>query len=329
MHMTSVHWLPLTEVAEDARDAVRAFRELGGRHYGSFSVDQSRVNFVRACELNGITGNEAVAHDDIAVPVADGSIRVRLYRPPGGDRVEGKPLVVFIHGGGWVIGSVDTHDGICRHLARHGGCAVASVEYRLSPEHRWPGPLEDCERALGYLIAHAPALSIDASRVILAGDSAGGNMATIIANAESAAGSAIIGQILFYPVTDLTASLPSYRRIQGGFPLVAESMLWFRDHYVPAGTPFDLPRLSPLLHAEGRRQPPMFMATVGLDPLCDEGIAYASCAARAGSKVEHHHLPGHHHGIVTAARNIAAARYLLDRAASFVRRLAGKDGFEV
>ncbi|WP_412529810.1 alpha/beta hydrolase [Burkholderia lata] len=327
--MTSVHWLPLTEVADDARDAVRAFRELGGRHYGSFSVDQSRVNFVRACELNGLTGDAAVAHEDIDVPVADGSIRVRLYRPPAGAGADGTPLVVFIHGGGWVIGSVDTHDGICRHLARHGGCAVASVEYRLAPEHRWPVPLDDCERALAYLAANASVLAINASRVILAGDSAGGNMATLIANAASSVGPAIIGQILFYPVTDLTASLPSYQRIQGGFPLVAESMLWFREHYVPAGTPFDLPRLSPLLHAEGRRQPPMFIATVGLDPLCDEGIAYASCAARAGSKVEHHHLPGHHHGIVTAARTVPAARYLLDRAASFVRRLAETDGFDV
>lgn len=320
--MTSVHWLPLTEVAEDARDAVRTFRELGGLHYGSFSVDQSRMNFVRACEMNGIAGDETVVHEDMSVPVADGSIRVRLYRPRAGEGNEENPLVVFIHGGGWVIGSVDTHDGICRHVARHSQCPVASVEYRRAPEHPWPVPLEDCERALDYLITNAPALSIDASRLVLAGDSAGGNIATIIANAASTVGSTVIGQILFYPVTDLTATLPSYQRIQGGFPLVAESMLWFRDHYVPAGVPFDLPRLSPLLHAEGRRQPPMFIATMGLDPLCDEGIAYASCAARAGSNVEHHHLPGHHHGIVTAARNIAAARYLLERAISFVRRLA-------
>ncbi|WP_175719183.1 alpha/beta hydrolase [Burkholderia anthina] len=327
--MTSAFWLPLAEVDEDARDAVRAFRELGARHYGSLSVDQSRMNFVRACELNGITGDAAVVHDDLEVPVAGGSIRVRLYRPPATERVDDAPLVVFIHGGGWVIGSADTHDGICRHLAAHGRCPVASVEYRRAPEHRWPVPLEDCEQALGYLVANAAALSIDASRVILAGDSAGGNMATIIANAPSAAGFRVIGQALFYPVTDLTASLPSYRRVQGGFPLVAESMLWFRDHYVPAGTPFDLPRLSPLLHAEDRRQPPMFIATVGLDPLCDEGIAYASCAARAGSTVEHHHLPGHHHGIVTAARHIAAARCLLERAASFVRRLAEREGFNV
>ncbi|MFX1674745.1 alpha/beta hydrolase [Paraburkholderia sp. A2WS-5] len=320
--MTSVHWLPLTEVSEDARDAVRAFRELGGLHYGSFSVDQSRVNFVRACEMNGIACDETVVHEDMSVPVADGSIRVRLYRPRDGEANDENPLVVFIHGGGWVIGSVDTHDGICRHLARHSQCRVASVEYRRAPERQWPVPLEDCEQALDYLIANAPALSINASRVILAGDSAGGNIATIIANAASTVGSTVIGQILFYPVTDLTAMFPSYQRIQGGFPLVAESMLWFRNHYVPAGVPFDLPRLSPLLYAEGRRQPPMFIATMGLDPLCDEGIAYASCAARAGSNVEHHHLPGHHHGIVTAARNIAAARYLLERAVSFVRRLA-------
>ncbi|MBR8275427.1 alpha/beta hydrolase [Burkholderia cenocepacia] len=327
--MTSELWLPLTEVADDARDAVRAFRELGGLHYGSLSVDQSRVNFARACELNGIAADDAVVHDDLAVPVTGGSIRVRLYRTRNVEAVIGNPLVVFIHGGGWVIGSVDTHDGICRHLARHSGCPVASVEYRRSPEHRWPVPLEDCERALDYLVAHASVLSIDASRVVLAGDSAGGNMATIIANAASASATSIVGQILFYPVTDLTASLPSYRRIECGFPLVAESMRWFRDHYVPAGTPLDLPRLSPLLHAEGRQQPPMFIATVGLDPLCDEGVAYASCAARAGSEVEHHHLPGHHHGIVTAARNIATARYLLERAASFVRWLAEKHGVNI
>ena len=226
-----------------------------------------------------------------------------------------------------MIGSVDTHDGICRHLARHGGCAVASVEYRLAPEHRWPVPLDDCERALDYLAANASALAIDASRMIL-GDSAGGNMATLIANAASAAGPAIIGQVLFYPVTDLTASLPSYQRIQGGFPLVAESMRWFRKHYVPAGTPFDLPRLSPLLHGRQAAAADVHCHG-GAGSVCDEGIAYASCAARAGSTVEHLHLPGHHHGIITAARTIPAARYLLDRAASFVRRLAETDGFEV
>jgi len=257
------------------------------------------------------------------VPVTDGEIRVRLYQPDeaGGAGDKG-PLVVFLHGGGWVIGSIDTHDGICRLLARQSGCVVASVEYRLAPEHQWPVPLRDCEQALGHLVANAAALSIDASRVVLAGDSAGGSMATIISNSPATGAYEVAGQVLLYPVTDLTASRPSYGRFLGGLPLVAESMQWFRELYVPAGTPLDQPTLSPLLHAEGRRQPPMFIATVGLDPLCDEGIEYAAMAARAGGLLEHHHLPRHMHGIFTAAGRISSAQNLLELGGLFIRRLS-------
>ncbi len=316
-------WQPLSEVAEDARPMVQAFREAGGLHYGSLAPEPSRANFARACGLNGLNDIDGVDHRDIMVPVTDGEIRVRLYQPDEAECAGGKgPLVVFLHGGGWVIGSIDTHDGICRLLARQSGCIVASVEYRLAPGHQWPVPLRDCEQALGYLVANAAALSIDASRVVLAGDSAGGSMATIISNAPATGSYQVVGQVLLYPVTDLTASRPSYGRFQGGLPLVAESMQWFRDLYVPAGTPLDQPALSPLLHAEGRRQPPMFIATVGLDPLCDEGIEYAAMAARAGGLLEHHHLPRHIHGIFTAAGRISTARDLLERAGLFVRRLS-------
>lgn len=317
-------WVPLSEVAEDARPMVQAFRDAGGLPYGSFAPGPSRTNFVRACEVNGLSGIDGVEHRDIVVPVSGGAIRVRLYRPAGGANTPELPLVFFIHGGGWVIGNIETHDGICRLLTRQTACTVASVEYRCSPEHQFPVPLRDCEQALEFLSENAAALSIDASRIIVAGDSAGGNMATIIANDASAAAGqyAVIGQILLYPVTDLTVNGASYQRFQGGFPLVTNSMLWFRDQYVPVGTPLDHPHLSPLLYAEGRRQPPMFMVTVGLDPLCDEGIDYANSAARAGGLVEHHHLPGHMHGIFTAAGRVATARTLLERVAVFIQHLS-------
>ena len=320
---SELSWQPLTEVAEDARPLVQAFREAGGLHYGSLAPEPSRTNFARACSLNALSDIDGVDHRDIMVPVTDGAIRVRLYQPNEAECAGDKgPLVVFLHGGGWAIGSIDTHDGICRLLARQSGCIVASVEYRLAPEHQWPVPLRDCEEALGYLVANAAALSVDASRVVLAGDSAGGSMATIISNAPVTGAYEVAGQVLLYPVTDLTASRPSYARFRGGLPLVAESMQWFRDLYVPAGTPLDQPALSPLLHAEGRRQPPMFIATVGLDPLCDEGIEYAAMAARAGGLLEHHHLPRHMHGIFTAAARIGTAQDLLERAGLFIHRLS-------
>lgn len=311
--------IPLTEVADDAVDLIRAFRAKGGISFQDVPLAESRANYLASCKANGLPAEEVGGVATYAYPVEGASASIRLYRPRGAHAGDVLPLVVFIHGGGWVLGGLDTHDSLCRHICNATGSALAAIDYRLAPEHKFPVPLNDCRQALQWLASNAEALRIDIRRVVLVGDSAGGSLATVLANEGSRhPGEArIFGQVLLYPVTDLSRETPSYQRVQSGFPLTAGSMRWFGNHYMPAGLDLADLRLSPLLTAE-RKQPPLFIVTVGHDPLSDEGIAYAAAAARGGTRVEHHHLPRHAHGLFTSAGKIQTGRKLLQLASSFV-----------
>lgn len=315
--------VPLNEVAADAVDLVRAFRDNGEISFQDVPLAAARANYIKACAANGLPAQAVAEVYTLDYPVAGGSAALRVYRPTGTPAQAVTALVVFIHGGGWVIGDLDSHDGLCRALANQSAATVVAVEYRLAPEHRFPIPLQDCAEALRYIANHAEQLKVDPSRTLLAGDSAGGNMATVLANdpESQTLGLNIKGQVLFYPVTDLSASQPSYHRITRGFPLTANSMRWFREQYTGPLTDWREARLSPLLHAEGRRQPPLFILTVGHDPLADEGIAYAATAARAGTHVEHVHLPAHAHGLLTSAGKIATGQRVLTQAARFAAQI--------
>ncbi|MBA1204790.1 alpha/beta hydrolase [Pseudomonas capeferrum] len=314
--------VPLDEVAADAVDLVRAFRASGEVSFQDVPLAVGRANYLKACAANGLAAEAVAETRTLGYPVAGGTAALRVYRPASTPEQAVTPLMVFIHGGGWVIGDLDSHDSLCRSLANQSAATVIAVQYRLAPEHRFPGPLEDCAAALQYIASHAEQLKVDPGRTILAGDSAGGNMATVLANdpASQDLGLRISGQVLFYPVTDLTISQPSYQRITRGFPLTAASMHWFREQYTGPLEDWRDERLSPLLHAEGRRQPPLFILTVGHDPLADEGIAYAGAAARAGTHVEHVHLPAHAHGLLTSAGKIETGRRVLAQAAQFAAR---------
>ncbi|AVD90899.1 alpha/beta hydrolase [Pseudomonas sp. SWI44] len=315
--------MPLNEVAADAVDLVRAFRDNGEISFQDVPLAAARANYIKACAANGLPAQAVAEVYTLDYPVAGGSAALRVYRPAGTPAQAVTALVVFIHGGGWVIGDLDSHDGLCRALANQSAATVVAVEYRLAPEHRFPIPLQDCAEALRYIANHAEQLKVDPGRTLLAGDSAGGNMATVLANdpESQTLGLNIKGQVLFYPVTDLSASQPSYQRITRGFPLTANSMRWFRAQYTGPLTDWREAHLSPLLHAEGRRQPPLFILTVGHDPLADEGIAYAATAARAGTYVEHVHLPAHAHGLLTSAGKIATGQRVLTQAARFAAQI--------
>jgi acetyl esterase len=312
--------IALEQVAADAVDLVRAFRANGEVSFQDVPLADARANYLKACAANGVS-HEAVADvQTLEYPVAQGTACLRLYRPASRAADAVTPLVLFIHGGGWVIGNLDSHDGLCRSLANQSGASVVAVDYRLAPEQQFPVPLDDCLAALRFVRDNASALRLDPTNAVVAGDSAGGNMATVLANhpAYQLEGIGFKAQVLFYPVTDLTASHGSYQRITQGFPLTAKSMYWFREQYLPAGQNLGDARLSPLLHAEGRVQPDLFILTAGLDPLADEGIAYAATAARAGTAVVHHHLPRHAHGVLTSAGKIETGRRLLTQAAEFI-----------
>lgn len=318
---TPLDIIPLGDVAADQMDLISTFRKAGSLSFQDVPLQQSRASYVAACTANGLPREELEEVQDIDCAVQDGTITLRLYRP--GRHTPG-PAMVFIHGGGWVIGNLESHDRICRYLAKRSGLTLIAVDYRLAPEHRFPVPLEDCREALAFIRDNAVALGVEPHKIVVVGDSAGANLATVLANQPSCsvAGTRVIGQVLLYPVTDLAAESRSYGEIRAGFPLTANSMRWFADQYLKSGTDPTDPRISPARFSDGRGPfPPAFVVSLGLDPLGEEGIAYAAFLARRGTRVEHHHLPGHAHGIFTAAGRITTGRTLLDRAMDFVSAL--------
>jgi acetyl esterase len=265
---------------------------------------------------------------DIAIDAAAAAMRGRLYRGRAAP-AEGAAGLVYYHGGGWVIGDLDTHDGVCRALADAAGCCVISVDYRLAPEHRFPAAVDDAVASWTWAVLEATSLGMDPRRMAVGGDSAGANLATVVAITARDSGLPMpAGQVLVYPVTDLAAVHDSHQRVTEGVPLTAELMLWFRDHYLahPAHR-FDW-RASPLRAAHLRDLPPAFVLTTGFDPLCDEGIAYANRLAQDGCQVTHLHLPNQVHGFLTMGRIIRAAGFAIETIGGFLRRLPGADGVQ-
>ena len=212
-----------------------------------------------------------------------GGVPARLYRP--NDRTD-LGLLVFFHGGGWVVCDLDTHDGVCRALADASGHAVLSIDYRLAPEHPFPAPLEDCVNATRWAHDNAESLGVRADRIAVGGDSAGGNLAAVVAQLGVVP---LVYQLLIYPVTDLTREQPSYEENATGYFLTKNAMGWFIDHYLSAGgSPTD-PRVSPLFAADHvlAATPPALVLTAEFDPLRDEGNAYARKLADAGVATSH------------------------------------------
>jgi acetyl esterase len=230
----------------------------------------------------------------------DGSIPARVYRPPVSGPV---PTIVFLHGGGFVIGDLDTHDGICRRLCRDVEAVVVSVDYALAPEHRFPRAVEDSYAALRHVAAHIDTFGADASRLAVGGDSAGGNLSAVCAQLAHADGLELAAQLLVYPAVDLLGEYPSREENAEGYFLTLADMHWFGEHYVGLAED-DLalvtlaadPRLSPLLASSLAGLPPAVLVTAEFDPLRDEGNRYAEALAAAGVPVEHHQFPGLIHG---------------------------------
>ena len=308
--------LPLADVAEDQRPLIRAFREAGEVSFQTVPLAEARANYDLNSAANGVQTEPLAKVQDHAIKVLGGHIAIREYRPLVGRL----PAILFLHGGGWVIGGLASHDPLCRLLAQASGAAVFAVDYRLAPEHPFPIPLQDAETGLRWLREQAETLDIDPERIALAGDSAGGNLAAVLANTSDTEPAAVV---LLYPVTDLRGG--TWGRLTRGVPLSVRSMEWFRGHYAGEAELSD-PRLSPLLAAIPSRAP-HFIVTCGHDPLAEEGVAYAGRVALHGAEVEHHHLPRHAHGLFTAAGKVATGRRLAEAAAAFLAsRLGGGAG---
>ncbi len=239
-----------------------------------------------------------------------GTVRARVYRPLG--VAAPAPCLVFFHGGGWTLGSLDSHDAPCRAFAAGAGCVVVSVDYRLAPEHPFPAAVDDATAAFRAVVAAPQRFGIDPARVAVGGDSAGGNLAAVVC--LDTRGDAIrpCFQLLIYPGVDMSMSFPSIESLGRGFFLERSTMDWFLDHYVPSREDRKGPRASPLFATSHEGLPPAFVVTAGFDPLRDEGRAYAKALTDAGVRCDERCYGGLFHGFLHTWGVLRAARSPLE-----------------
>jgi acetyl esterase len=249
-----------------------------------------------------------------------GPLRLRLYTPAGSGPF---PLMVFFHGSGFVLCSLDTHDGMCRNLAAGIGCVVVSVDYRLAPEHKFPAGPDDCLMATRWAAAHAAEIGADASRILLAGDSAGGNMAAVTAlRVRDEGGPALAGQMLLYPVTDYhTPGTPSYVENADGYGLTRDTMEWFWAHYLADAAHADHPHASPLRAPDLSRLPAAYVMSAEYDPLRDEAERYGERLRAAGVPAEITRRPGMNHGFLFWVGLVGGADSAMADACAWARRI--------
>ena len=253
---------------------------------------------------------------DLQAQEAARSIPLRLYRPSNGVL----PALFYFHGGGWVVGDLDTHDVVCRQIAVQAGVIVIAVDYRLAPEHPFPAAVDDCWSAITWTAANAATLGIDSSRMAVAGDSAGGGLAAVMALMARRAGPDLTFQVLVYPVTDLRAGSASYSTYAEGYLLTRTMMRWYIAQYAPGADDIGDWRASPLLADSVAGVPPALVITAGLDPLRDEGEAYARRLEEAGVAVDYVCLGGMIHGFLTMGGKIDTANRAVAYIASAVRQ---------
>ena len=264
----------------------------------------------------------------LMAPGPGGPVPVRAYRPKGAGKDENLPALVYFHGGGWVIGDLDTHDVVCRTLCNGARCAVFSVEYRKAPEAPFPAAVDDCFSALSFVVKNSGSLKINPKQVAVGGDSAGGNLAAVMAlMARDAGGPAfphpISFQVLIYPGADQRMKHASIKRNGEGYLLTEKSMHYFRGHYLPNEKDWLDWRASPLLAKSLGKLPPAFLLTAGFDPLVDEGREYAERMQKEGVAVEYKNYPDMVHGFITMGRVLDTANSALADCARALKKAWG------
>jgi acetyl esterase len=292
--------------------------------YHTLSPADARLAYKKSRRIVCPDPPEVAAVEALAAPGPGGAIPIRAYRAAGTARSERLPALIYLHGGGWTIGDPDTHDVVCRTLANGARCAVFSVDYRLAPEHKFPAAVDDALAAMRWIASEAARLDIDAARVAIGGDSAGGNLATVAALAlRDAGGPPLVFQLLIYPATDFHCRFPSHRENAEGYLLTAKSIAYFAANYLNGAHEYDDWRASPLYASSLAGLPPALVLTAGCDPLRDEGKAYADRLRDAGVPVEYLNFEGQIHGFIMMGRVIDEANRAVDRCAQALRKAFG------
>lgn len=302
----------------DAALLLARAKEAGYPPFEALTPAQARKAYAASWAIMQTPGGEVGSVRDVVIQ-AELPLTLRIYRGAGTTAAQILPCMLFIHGGGWVIGNLDSHDRMCRQLANIAGICVVAVDYRLAPEFPYPAGLHDAATALKWLAANANELHIDPQTLSVGGDSAGGNFAAVLAlMARDGDLPAVCFQVLLYPVTDLTCSQDSYAEVTTGLPLTAATMHYFIQHYTPHAPDRRHWQTSPLWAPSLEGVAPALVFTVAHDPLCDEGRAYALRLQEAGVRVTTIHCNDQMHGVLSQGRLIPMANVLTQQIFSLV-----------
>jgi acetyl esterase/lipase len=305
----------IKQLDPDAQALLDVMRAVRAPELQALSVEQARAQ-ARAALLT--RGQPLALHhvEDLSLPSPHGALPLRLYRPRPGVL----PIALFLHGGGWVLNDLDTHDRLCRRIALRSGWMIAALDYRLAPEHRYPAAIDDARFAFEWLLENAEQLQGDASLTAAVGESAGGSIvATLTLQLRDADAPLPSFQVLAYPGIDVPGRWPSHAERGTGYTLDSALIQWSIDHYIPPdfdpADPYRDPYLFPLAASDLSGLPPALVMTAEFDPVRDEGIAYAERLTAAGVPVEHVHAEDQMHGFLMVDRAIPRAGKLIDRLA--------------
>ncbi len=293
----------------DAHAVLNVFRDAGRPPYETLTPPEAREWYLKARAVANPEPPELTSVKALVIPGPGGGIPARLYIPKTLRHRDGlSPCLVFFHGGGWVIGDLDSHDVVCRILADEGSVLVISVDYRLAPEHKFPAAIDDAIAATRWIADNAMQLNVDVEQLFVGGDSAGGNLAAIVAiDARDNDGPKLKGQMLIYPATDFRMDHPSHSEPETSCLLTHNVIRWFADHYLTSAEDIDNWRASPARVNDLQGLPPAYVLIAGADPLRDEGDDYARRLAEAGVAVKLKHYPGQFHGFITMGKILPKA----------------------
>ena len=281
--------------------------------------DQGREQYLT--RVNKLKFSEPIFHTgDRRITGTGSDIAMRIYKPREVRISEKLPILMWFHGGGFVIGSLDTHDSVCRMLANQADCIVVAVDYRLAPESRFPAAVEDCQAALKWVALHAVEFGGDPACIAVGGDSAGANLATVIAIlSRDAAHPKLVFQLLIYPCTAPEPETPSHHKFKEGYILSRNSITWFYRQYLRSGKDVNDFRFAPLIHDDLSGLPPSLIIVAGYDPLRDEGIEYARKLIEAGNRVRLSNYEGMVHGFYLMGGAVDGARRAVTESAEAMR----------